>query len=153
MDKISWDEYFFKLAEDVAKRSTCLRAQVGSVAVRDNRIIATGYNGSPSGRVECLTLDYCYRDREGIPSGTKLEACHACGAHSESNVIAMAARYGIPVDGAEIYLCGHDVICAWCQSILLNSGIAKVHLKNRKGEIKTFIPKIDFIKHPFLPSE
>ena len=151
MSRPDWDEYFFKMAETVATMSSCLSAQVGSIIVKKRRIVATGYNGAPSGRPDCSQLSYCYRASRQIPSGTQLESCHACGAHSETNAISMSARFGIAVEGAYLYLVGHDQICAWCQSVLLNAGIKKVFLKNRAGEVKVFYPAKDFIRHPFLP--
>lgn len=146
-----WDEYFFGLAEAASKRATCLRTQVGCVIVKNRHVLSTGYNGAPSGREDCVKKGFCHRDKVGVPSGTKLEECYASGAHSEVNAIYLAARHGISVEGATLYLIGHDIVCSWCQSAILNSGIEKVMLKNRKGEVKTFYPRADFIRHPILP--
>ena len=71
MDRISWDEYFMSMAELASKRSTCLRRQVGAVIVKDNQLLATGYNGAPKGLDNCCDLNECLRQRLGIPSGER----------------------------------------------------------------------------------
>ena len=64
--RMSWDEYFMRMAHLVAKRSTCLRRQVGAVLVKDNRVLATGYNGAPKGLPHCVDLGKCLREELGI---------------------------------------------------------------------------------------
>ena len=82
-ERQSWDGYFMGLAYQVAQRSTCLRRQVGAVAVNERRrIIGTGYNGAPSGLTHC-TPDSCIRIRKNIPSGERLDLCKAI--HAEAN--------------------------------------------------------------------
>ena len=68
MARPTWDEYFMEITHLVAKRSTCLRRQVGAVIVKDKNILATGYNGAPSGVAHCLDVG-CLRERLQIPSG------------------------------------------------------------------------------------
>ena len=85
----------------VASRSTCLRRQIGAVAVKDHRILATGYNGAPSGCKHCLDIG-CIRERMNISSGERHEICRA--SHAEMNIIAQAAMYGIALECATIYL-------------------------------------------------
>jgi len=92
--RLSWDEYFLKLAFLVAERSTCLRHHVGAVIVRDKRILTTGYNGAPSGVKDCLELG-CLREELGIPSGQRHEICRA--VHAEQNAIIQASVYGIDI--------------------------------------------------------
>ena len=86
------DEYFLKIASVVAERSTCRRHHIGAIAVRDKHILSTGYNGAPSGQIDCLTLG-CLRDDLNIPSGERHEICRA--VHAEQNVIIQAALHGI----------------------------------------------------------
>ena len=78
----SWDEYFLEMASLVAKRSTCLRRSVGAVLVRDKRILATGYNGAPSGLEHCFEIG-CLRVKLKVPSGERHELCRAL--HAEQN--------------------------------------------------------------------
>lgn len=117
----SWPEYFMNMAELASTRSTCIRRQVGAVAVKDNRIIATGYNGAPKGAAHCIQTG-CLRDQLKIPSGEKHELCRA--VHAEQNVICQAAFHGISLIGATLY-CTHQP-CSICAKLIVNSGIEKV---------------------------
>ncbi len=114
------DEYFLKVALVVAERSTCRRHNVGAVAVRDKHILATGYNGAPSGLKDCLELG-CLRDELGIPSGTRHEICR--GIHAEQNVIIQAGLHGVSLDGSIIY-CTHTP-CVLCAKMLVNAKIKR----------------------------
>ncbi len=116
-----WDEYFLEIAHVVAKRSTCVRRQIGAVIVRDRRILTTGYNGAPSGLRHCLETG-CLRDQLGIPSGTRTEMCRAL--HSEMNAIIQAAQHGVSTKGATLY-CTHQP-CSVCARMLINAGITRV---------------------------
>jgi dCMP deaminase len=117
----SWDEYFLELAQLVASRSTCLRRHVGAVLVRKERIIATGYNGSPHGLSHCLDIG-CLREEMGIPSGQRYELCR--GVHAEQNAIINAAFYGVPTQDTVLYCTNQP--CIICARILINAGIIKV---------------------------
>lgn len=97
----NWIEYFMNIAEVVSTRSTCLRRQLGAVAVRDNRILTTGYNGAPTGIEHCVDRGGCMREIQNIPSGTQQEKCRAI--HAEENLIVQAALYGIALKGCDIY--------------------------------------------------
>lgn len=121
----SWDEYFQTITRDVAERSTCLRRHVGAIIVKDRRILATGYNGAPTGLEHCLTTG-CLREQLGIPSGQKHELCR--GAHAEQNAVIQAARYGVPIDGATVYCTNQP--CIVCAKILINAGICKIVYEN-----------------------
>lgn len=121
----SWDEYFQTITRDVAERSTCLRRHVGAIIVKDRRILATGYNGAPTGLEHCLTTG-CLREQLGIPSGQKHELCR--GAHAEQNAVIQAARYGVPIDGATVYCTNQP--CIVCAKILINAGIRKIVYEN-----------------------
>lgn len=120
----SWDEYFMELAEVVAKRSTCLRRNIGAVVVKDKRVLATGYNGAPTGLAHCSEVG-CLRERLGIPSGERVEMCR--GLHAEQNALVQAVRYGISLEGAVIYCTNQP--CVTCAKMLINAGIVKVIYK------------------------
>ncbi len=105
----------------VAGRSTCLRRQVGAIAVREKRILATGYNGAPSGLKHCLELG-CLRERLGVPSGQRHELCR--GLHAEQNVIVQAGYHGVSVAGSTLYCT--DSPCVICAKLLINSGIRRI---------------------------
>lgn len=114
------DEYFLKISSVVAERSTCQRHHIGAVAVRDKHILATGYNGAPSGIHHCLELG-CLRNELGIPSGKSHEICRA--VHAEQNVIIQAALHGVSIKGSTIY-CTHSP-CVLCAKMLVNAQIAR----------------------------
>ena len=114
------DEYFLKIAAVVAERSTCRRHHVGAVAVRDKHMLATGYNGAPSGARDCLELG-CLRDELAIPSGTRHEICR--GIHAEQNVVIQAGLHGVSLDGSTIY-CTHTP-CVLCAKMLVNAKIKR----------------------------
>lgn len=114
----SWDDYFMKIADDVASRATCVRRSVGAVIVKDKRILTTGYNGPPAGITHC-TKETCVRDRLNIPSGERHELCR--GLHAEQNAIIQAALHGVSINGAKIYITHQP--CSICAKMLINSGI------------------------------
>jgi len=114
------DEYFLKIASVVAERSTCHRHHVGAVAVRDKHILATGYNGAPSGLTDCLELG-CLRDEMNIPSGTRHEICR--GIHAEQNVIIQASLHGVSLEGSTIY--ATHTPCRLCAKMLVNARIQR----------------------------
>ena len=93
----SWDEYFMEMAELTAKRSTCMRRNVGAVIVKDKRAIATGYNGAPKGIRHCEDRGGCLRQKLGVPSGQRHELCMAL--HAEQNAIIQAASMGHAIEG------------------------------------------------------
>lgn len=117
----SWDEYFFQLARLVSKRSTCLRRQVGAVLVKDKKILATGYNGVPSGIRHCSDIG-CLRDKLKIPSGQRHELCR--GLHAEQNVLLQAALHGVSTKGSAVYITNQP--CMICAKMLINAGIRQL---------------------------
>ncbi|HHV78813.1 MAG TPA: dCMP deaminase family protein [Firmicutes bacterium] len=117
----SWDEYFMEVASVVARRSTCLRRCVGAVVVKEKRILATGYNGAPTGLPHCSEVG-CLREQLGVKPGERHEICR--GLHAEQNALVQAARYGISVGGSIIYTTTEP--CALCAKMLINAGIVKV---------------------------
>lgn len=119
-----WDDRFMQVANLVSTWSSCIRSnrQIGSVIVKNKRIIATGYNGAPSGIKTCAEKGFCMREQMGIKSGTSPELCYA--AHAEQNAIVQAARLGISIDKATLY-CTHQP-CVICAKLIINSGIKRV---------------------------
>ena len=126
MDK--WDKRFIEMAEVVGGWSSCYQQgrQVGAVIVKDKRVLATGYNGAPSGVKSCKDKGDCLRKKLNIPTGTRHEVCFA--VHAEQNAICQAAKLGLSVDGATIYVTHQP--CTICTKMIINSGIKKVIYKN-----------------------
>lgn len=114
MKRISRERLFMDIARLVAQRSTCERAQVGAVVVKDKRIVATGYGGSPSGQPHCTEVG-C----EIGPDGGCIRTVHA-----EANIIAFAARHGLKLDGCEMYVTLAP--CYTCAKLIINAGIHTV---------------------------
>jgi dCMP deaminase len=117
----SWEKYFMDITQIVAKRSTCLRRQVGALLVKDKKILATGYNGAPSRLEHCLDIG-CLREEMGIPSGERHELCR--GIHAEQNAIVQAAYHGVGIRGATLYCTNHP--CLICSKMIINAGIEKI---------------------------
>ena len=119
--RISWPTYFMSIATLVAERSTCLRRKVGAVAIRNSRILATGYNGAPSGIPHCLNVG-CIREVKGIPSGQQLDICRA--VHAEQNLIIQAALHGISLHRSDVYCTCKP--CFTCAKMLINVGVKSI---------------------------
>jgi len=128
-DRPGWDEYFMAIAELVSTRSTCLRRAVGAVLVKDKRILATGYNGAPSGLRHCLELG-CLRQEKKVPSGERHELCR--GLHAEQNAIIQAALHGVSTRGATLYCTNHP--CVICAKMLINAGITQVIVREQYSD-------------------
>ena len=136
MSRIDKENYYLDIAETVLERSTCARKHYGAIIVRNDEIIATGYNGAPRGRINCTDLGYCLRQKLGIPSGQRYELCRS--VHAEANAIISAARK--ETLGGTLYLVGRDVEtgklhpdpqpCAMCRKLILNAGLSKVVMRN-----------------------
>jgi len=117
----SWEEYFMDITQLVAKRSTCLRRQVGALLVKDKKILATGYNGAPARLEHCLEIG-CLREQQSVPSGERHELCR--GLHGEQNAIIQAAYHGVAIRGATLYCTNHP--CVICSKMLINAGIERI---------------------------
>ena len=126
MNRPSWDEYFMQMAELTAKRSTCLRRNVGAIIVKDKHIIATGYNGAPKGLPHCEELGGCLRQKLGVPSGERHELCRAL--HAEQNAIIQAATLGQSIEGATIYVTHQP--CIICAKMIINAGISRIVVRS-----------------------
>jgi len=122
-ERPSWDQYFMTITRQVAERSTCTRAKVGAVIVRDKNILATGYNGSPAGLPHCLDVG-CLVYRSTTPSGEVEENCFRT-IHAEINAIAQAAKNGTSIRDADIYLT--HTPCIHCLKVLINTGIRRIY--------------------------
>ena len=134
-DKIN---YYLDIAEAVSKRGTCLRRNYGSIIVKNDEIISTGYTGAPRGRKNCIDLGFCMREKLNIPRGERYELCRS--VHAEANAIIAASRDQML--GATIYLAGIDgrtgelvpdsCSCQMCKKLVINAGIEKVIVRNTK---------------------
>jgi dCMP deaminase len=119
----SWNEYFMTITRQVAERSTCRRAKVGAVIVRDKNILATGYNGAPSGMPHCLDAG-CLIYESKTPNGETEENCFRT-IHAEMNAIAQAAKNGSSIKDASIYIT--HTPCIHCLKVLVNTGIKQIY--------------------------
>ncbi len=114
MARATWEEYFMNIAKEVATRSTCDRKHVGSVIVKDKTILSTGYNGSIRGMPHCDEV------------GHMLENDHCVATiHAEANAILQAAKNGVMINEAEIYITASP--CWLCFKMLANAGIKKIY--------------------------
>ncbi|MFZ5968879.1 MAG: deoxycytidylate deaminase [Bacillota bacterium] len=120
----NWDQYFMEMAEIAKTRSTCTRRQVGAVLVKDKRMLATGYNGAPSGTAHCTDIG-CLREKLNIPSGQRHELCR--GLHAEQNAMIQAAYHGVEIQGATMYVTLQP--CILCAKMAINAGIKKIIFK------------------------
>lgn len=125
MDRPDWNQYFMKMAELAAKRSTCLRRQVGAVLVKDRQILATGYNGAPKGLPHCEKTG-CLREKLEVPSGERHEICR--GVHAEQNLVAQAAYHGVKTEGASVYCTNQP--CVICAKLLINAGVEEIYFRD-----------------------
>ena len=126
--RIGRKEYYLGVAAVVAKRSTCLRRQYGAILVKDDRIIATGYNGSARGEPNCCDVGSCWRQAHNIPHGQQYEKCVA--VHAEDNAISQAGR---EANGAALYLFGFEngtpiqaAPCEMCRRKIKNARVKEV---------------------------
>ena len=138
-DKIN---YYLDIAEVVAKRATCLRKKYGSVIVKNDEVISTGYNGAPRGRKNCSDIGTCLREKLGIPRGERYELCRA--VHSEANAIISASReqligssvYMVCLDGETDKLVAGTCSCSMCKRLLINAGIEKLYVRDTENDYR-----------------
>jgi len=132
------DNYYLDIADTVLERSTCLRRQYGAIIVNNDEIVATGYNGAPRGRRNCLDIGLCTRESLRIPAGERYELCRS--VHAEANAIISAARRDMI--GGTLYLTGREFStntiidatpCSMCRRMIINSGIAKIITRTGDG--------------------
>ncbi len=120
--RLSWDQYFMRIATLVADRATCTRAKIGAVIVKDKNVIATGYNGSPAGHPHCTDVG-CLIYVSRNPDGEEEENCFRT-IHAEINAIAQAAKHGVEINDADIYITASP--CYHCLKTLMNTGIRRI---------------------------
>lgn len=143
MERVSKTEYYLDIAQTVSERSTCLRKRYGSIIVKNDVIISTGYNGAPRGRKNCSDLQFCQREKMGIPRGERYELCRS--VHAEANAIIAAPREQML--GATLYICCTDPSdgsivsgtssCMMCKRMILNAGIETVVIRDEMGKYRT----------------
>ena len=136
------DNYYLDIAQTVASRCTCLRRKYGSIIVKNDSIVSTGYNGAPRGRKNCTDLGYCTRDKLAIPRGERYEMCRSI--HSEANAIIAASRE--EMIGSTLYMVGLDaktgelmndaMNCMMCKRMIINAGITTVIIRETKLDYK-----------------
>ena len=139
VDKIN---YYLDIAEAVAERGTCLRNNYGSVIVKNDEVISTGYTGAPRRRKNCLDLGICMRKKCEMPSGKGYERCRS--VHSEQNAIISASRD--KMIGATLYLVGinkrngeyvnDNEPCSFCKRMLINAGVKDVYMRDSKEKYR-----------------
>jgi len=135
MTRLAKDKYYMAIAKVVAERSTCLRAKVGAIIVKDDTIIATGYVGSARGEPNCCDVGECERMKLNIPPGERYELCKS--VHAEANAIINAARSGSNIVGANMYVyferidggkIKHTGPCLMCARMIKNAGLTQVRV-------------------------
>ena len=135
-NRVSKENYYLDIAQTVSERSTCLRRRFGAIIVKNDSIIATGYNGAPRGRKNCDDLGYCFREKLGIPRGERYEMCRS--VHAEANAIIAAPReqmlgstlYKVctnPEDGAVM---PGTSSCMMCKKLAINAGIERLVVRD-----------------------
>ncbi len=122
-ERLDWHNYFMNIAKMVAERSTCNRAKIGAVIVKDRSIISTGYNGAPAGLPHCTDVG-CLIYTSINPDGEEEQNCFRT-IHAEINAIAQAAKHGVSIDGADIYITASP--CYHCLKVLINVGIKNIY--------------------------
>lgn len=135
MERVSKHNYYLDIAQTVSERSTCIRKRYGAIIVKNDVIIATGYNGAPRGRKNCSDIGNCTREKLGIPRGERYELCRS--VHSEANAIISASRENML--GSSLYMCCTDpktgeIIpgtnsCMMCKKLIINAGIVNVYVR------------------------
>jgi len=147
-DKVN---YYLDIAETVLERSTCLRKKYGAIIVKNDEIIATGYNGAPRGRKNCTDIGRCIREEMKVPRGERYELCRS--VHAECNAIISAQRS--QMIGSTLYMAGHDAAtgqrlagsdsCSMCKRQIINAGIAYVVIRDTADEYRVIDVEKDWI--------
>lgn len=140
--RVDKDNYYLDIAEEVSKRATCLRRRWGAVIVKNDEIIATGYNGAPRGRKNCTDLGKCIREELNVPRGERYELCRS--VHAEQNAIISASRkdmigatlYEVGIDAKSGDYVENSMPCAMCKRVIINSGIEKMIFRDSKDKFR-----------------
>lgn len=140
----SKDEYYLRIARQIAERATCFRNKGGAIIVKDDVILATGYIGAPRKTKDCLERNECLRDKLKIPHGTHYELCRS--VHSEQNCLLNAVRSGTSVLGGDMYIYCRDkegkeidsFPCFICKKMIINAGLRRVICSTKEKGMKIF---------------
>lgn len=142
MQRIDKHNYYLDIADTVSERSTCMRRKYGAILVKNDEIIATGYNGAPRGRQNCIDLGHCTREVMNIPSGQRYELCRS--VHAEANCIISAARKD--TIGSVLYMACRNpstgelipdsTSCSMCRRLIINAGITHVIIRDTKTDYR-----------------
>ena len=142
MERRDKHNYYLDISETVLERGTCLRRNYGSIIVKNDEIISTGYTGAPRGRKNCIDLNLCIREKLNVPRGKQYELCRS--VHSEANAIISASRRDMI--GATLYLVGKDAktgeyvenanSCSMCKRLIINSGIKNIVIRDTKDKFR-----------------
>lgn len=142
MERRDKHNYYLDISETVLERGTCLRRNYGSIIVKNDEIISTGYTGAPRGRKNCIDLNLCIREKINVPRGKQYELCRS--VHSEANAIISASRRDMI--GATLYLVGKDAktgeyvenanSCSMCKKLIVNSGIKNIIIRDSKDKFR-----------------
>lgn len=153
MERRDKHNYYLDIAQTVLERGTCLRRNYGSIIVKNDEIISTGYTGAPRGRKNCMDLGECRRAKLNVPRGERYEICRS--VHSEANAIISAPRRDMI--GATLYLVGRDATsgelvhdatsCAMCKRLIINAGIENVIVRNSNDEYTVINVEKDWIEN------
>ena len=138
--RVDKHNYYLDMAQTVLERATCLRRKYGAVIVKNDEVIATGYNGAPRGRENCTDLDFCAREKLNIKQGQNYELCRS--VHAEQNAIISAARrdtkvatmYMVGIDAKTGEVLDHIDSCIMCKRVVINAGIERVIVKDRSSK-------------------
>ena len=140
MARLDKENYYLNIAQTVSERGTCIRRKYGAIIVQNDEIVATGYNGAPRGRKNCVDLGHCLRDDLKIPSGERYELCRS--VHAEANAIISAPRRDMI--GATLYLTccsgktgellSDNTSCSMCRRLIINAGITRVVCRTSADE-------------------
>ncbi|NTU68469.1 MAG: dCMP deaminase family protein [Chlorobiaceae bacterium] len=148
--RLGWHEYFMSVAHLISRRATCTRGHIGAVIVRDHNILSTGYNGAPSGMPHCNDTN-CRIYRSTHPDGTVEENC-VNTIHAEINAIAQAAKHGVSIKDADIYITASP--CIHCLKVLINVGIRTIYYdKPYKIEHIAELLRLSGVRLVNVPSE
>jgi len=152
--RLDKDHYYINIATDLYKRSTCLRRKFGALIVKNDEIIATGYNGAPRKTKSSLDHGWCWRDKNKIAHGKNYELCRS--VHAEQNAIIQAARRDML--GSTLYIAGENADgtfcdafpCVVCIRMIINAGIERLVYRSNSGELKEEFPQQDWKDDEFL---
>lgn len=143
--RVDKTNYYLDIAQTVAERGTCLRRNFGAIIVKNDGIIATGYNGAPRGRKNCCDVGECTREKLGVPRGQRYELCRS--VHAEANCIISAPRaemlgsalYLACLDAKSGELAGNTEPCSMCKRLIINAGIERVFVRDSAEKFTEFV--------------